>query len=82
MYVLYTVLCSTRYSTRYIQIVTQPGGYIFCIYNITVASASAIGRLSSLVEGIELTANSEEVGQSGVQLEQFWNIFKAVPPTK
>ena len=36
----------------------------------------------SLVEGIELTANSEEVGQSGVQLEQFWNIFKAVPPTK
>lgn len=43
---------------------------------------NAVSDGISLVEGIELTANSEEVGQSGVQLEQFWNIFKAVPPTK
>ena len=35
-----------------------------------------------LVEGIELTANAGEVGQSEVQLEQFWIFSKAVPPRK
>ena len=36
----------------------------------------------ALREGIELTANAGEVGQSEVQLEQFWIFSKAVPPRK
>ena len=37
---------------------------------------------TTIVEGIELTANAGEVGQSEVQLEQFWIFSKAVPPRK
>ena len=43
---------------------------------------NAVSEGISLVEGIELTANAGEVGQSEVQLEQFWIFSKAVPPRK